>query len=84
MTVDPQLPRSAPEAQGIASQAILAFLDAAEQELQHLHSLMLVRHGAVVAEGWWAPYADAQAHSELVARLGALMLPLPPWLADFP
>jgi CubicO group peptidase (beta-lactamase class C family) len=62
MTVDPQLPRSAPEAQGIASQAILAFLDAAEEELQHLHSLMLVRHGAVVAEGWWAPYAAGRPH----------------------
>lgn len=38
---------------------MLAFLDAVERAGLDLHSLMLVRHGHVVAEGWWAPY---QAH----------------------
>ena len=27
-----------------------------------LHSLMLLRHGHVVAEGWWAPYAPDGLH----------------------
>jgi CubicO group peptidase (beta-lactamase class C family) len=56
------LPRSTPEAQGIASTAILAFIEEAEQSLDALHSIMLLRHGHVVAEGWWAPYAPERPH----------------------
>ncbi len=50
------LPRSSPEAQGIASNAILSFLEAAAKNNHEFHSFMLVRHGYVVAEGWWQPY----------------------------
>ena len=39
-----------------------AFLDEAEESIHHLHSVMLVRHGHVVAEGWWTPYAPAIPH----------------------
>src|SRR6266496_4506773 len=53
------LPRSSPERQGISSSAILAFVQAADTEVDAMHSFMLVRHGHVVAEGWWTPY-DAQ------------------------
>ena len=50
-----------PEAEGISSQAILEFVEALENELpDQIHSLMLRRHGKVVAQGWWAPY-DADA-----------------------
>lgn len=56
------LPRSAPEAQGIRSSAIQTFLDAAERDVHHLHSLMLLRHGHVVAEGWWEPYGPTYPH----------------------
>lgn len=56
------LPRSAPESQGIASSAILAFVEAAEKEGLSLHSLMLLRHGQVVAEGWWKPYRAEEPH----------------------
>ncbi|MDX1932238.1 MAG: serine hydrolase [Capsulimonadales bacterium] len=56
------LPRSTPEAQGISSEAILSFLRAAEKELDALHSFVLVRHGAVVAEGWWHPYEAQNPH----------------------
>ena len=58
------LPRSTPESQGISSAAILAFVDEADQKIDHLHSFMLVRHGHVVAEGWWGPY-DANTRHEL-------------------
>src|SRR6516225_2967545 len=54
------LPRSSPEAQGVSSPAVLAFVRAADEGIDSLHSVMLVRHGHVVAEGWWAPY-DAQS-----------------------
>lgn len=56
------LPRSAPEAQGIPSAAIAAFLAAAEQAAAGLHSFMLLRHGHVVAEGWWSPYQPGAPH----------------------
>jgi CubicO group peptidase (beta-lactamase class C family) len=58
----PPLPRSAPEAQGIPSSAILAFVEAAEAKSLGVHSLMVLRHGHVVAEGWWAPYGKDDPH----------------------
>jgi CubicO group peptidase (beta-lactamase class C family) len=58
----PALPRSTPEAQGIASSAILSFVDRADREIDALHSVMLLRHGHVVAEGWWAPYSAEAPH----------------------
>src|SRR5205823_4256206 len=57
------LPRSSPEAQGLASSAILAFVEAADRDIDALHSVMLVRHGHVVAEGWWAPYDPQAPHA---------------------
>jgi CubicO group peptidase (beta-lactamase class C family) len=27
-----------------------------------MHSLMIIRHGDVVAEGWWSPYAEERVH----------------------
>ncbi len=56
------LPRSTPEAQGVGSAGVLAFVQAADKQLDSLHSVMVVRHGHVVAEGWWAPYSAAARH----------------------
>jgi CubicO group peptidase (beta-lactamase class C family) len=55
------LPRSTPEAQGISSQAIGGFVAAADK-INTLHSFMLVRHGQVIAEGWWKPEAADKPH----------------------
>jgi CubicO group peptidase (beta-lactamase class C family) len=58
-------PTSSPEAQGIPSSAIHAFLDSIEQHvhpLGALHSFMLLRHGNLVAQGWWRPYQPAFPH----------------------
>jgi CubicO group peptidase (beta-lactamase class C family) len=41
---------------------VLAFLDVVEATGLDLHSLMLVRHGYVVTEGWWAPYQADRIH----------------------
>jgi CubicO group peptidase (beta-lactamase class C family) len=57
------LPRSTPEAQGIPSSAILAFVDDAERTIDALHSVMVLRHGHVVAEGWWEPYERDDPHT---------------------
>jgi len=56
------LPRSTPEAQGLSSARIRAFVEAVEQKKLGLHSLMIVRHGQVVAEGWWDPYRPDLKH----------------------
>jgi CubicO group peptidase (beta-lactamase class C family) len=56
------LPRSAPEAQGISSAAILEFVKAADRQVKEMNSFMLVRHGQVVAEGWWTPYSPETPH----------------------
>ena len=56
------LPRSTPEAEGIDSAGVLALVDALGTNIKEVHSLMLVRHGRVVAEGWWAPYAPQDVH----------------------
>jgi CubicO group peptidase (beta-lactamase class C family) len=45
-----------PEASGVSSQAIRAFLDAVAGTKHEMHSLMLMRHGQNVAQGWWRPY----------------------------
>lgn len=57
------LPRATPESQGVDPAAILRFVEAADKEINSLHSLMIVRHGQVIAEGWWAPYDAESPHS---------------------
>jgi len=56
------LARSAPEAQGVSSSALSEFVTALDQQIDGMHSLMVVRHGQVVAEGWWAPYDAERNH----------------------
>jgi CubicO group peptidase (beta-lactamase class C family) len=58
----PLLPRSAPAASAVSSPAISALLDRLEEQSIECHSLMVVRHGHVVAEGWWAPYSADRPH----------------------
>jgi CubicO group peptidase (beta-lactamase class C family) len=56
------LPRSTPEAQGISSADVRAFIEAADKEINTLHSFILVRHGQVIAEAWWRPEAAEKPH----------------------
>ncbi len=60
--VGADLPRSSPEAQGVSSPAVRAFVEAADKDIDALHSFMLIRHGHVVAEGWWGPYTAEAPH----------------------
>ena len=49
-----------PEALGVSSAAVRAFLDAVAASPYELHSLVVARKGLAAARGWWAPYrADA-------------------------
>jgi CubicO group peptidase (beta-lactamase class C family) len=57
------LPRGVPEEEGVSSQGINDFLDAAAKSTHEFHSIMIVRHGKVVAEGWWKPYSSGLHHT---------------------
>jgi CubicO group peptidase (beta-lactamase class C family) len=56
------LARSSPEKQGVSSTELLALIDALDKEIDQMHSIMLVRHGRVIAEGWWNPYDSQTPH----------------------
>ncbi len=61
-----QLQRSSPEAEGIPSAAVAAFVKALEERahpLDAVQGFMLLRHGQVAAEGWWAPYGPQSPHT---------------------
>ncbi len=54
--------RTTPEACGIDSRGILAFLEELPYPGQETHHFMLLRHGKVVSEGSWAPYQPGARH----------------------
>ena len=56
------LPRTTPEAAGVASGTILDLVTAADGKVDTMHSLMILRHGEVLAEGWWKPEAADKPH----------------------
>lgn len=56
------LPRATPESQGVSSAAIRRFVEATDEQVDSMHSFMLLRHGNVIAEGWWAPEAADKPH----------------------
>ncbi len=56
-----QLPRSAPERTGVSSLVLDRFVAALDRQ-DSVHSLIVVRNGAVIAEGWWRPYRPAVPH----------------------
>ncbi|HXB33533.1 MAG TPA: serine hydrolase [Puia sp.] len=57
------LPRSLPEKEGVSAADISRFIDAAAHSRTEFHSFMFLRHGKVVAEGWWSPYAPDLKHT---------------------
>jgi hypothetical protein len=57
-----ELPRRSPESQGVDSgqlHSIIKSLDGIET----MNSVMVLRYGLVIAEGWWAPYRAKTPHS---------------------
>jgi hypothetical protein len=54
---------SIPEKEGVSSEAILNFLEAADKSKTEFHSIMILRHGKVITQGWWTPYAPDLKHT---------------------
>ncbi|OIH98657.1 MULTISPECIES: serine hydrolase [unclassified Curtobacterium] len=56
-------PRSSPSALGIDARGVDALVDALERTPGvEPHGLVLLRHGQVAAQGWWAPYGPDRVH----------------------
>ena len=55
-------PIAEPEETGVHSEDILRYLDDLESSGTEMHSLMLMRRGRLIAQGWWAPYAPGLRH----------------------
>lgn len=56
------LPRSTPEAEKVDIQGIGNYFEAVKQSGQELHSVMVLRHGKVVAEKWFHGHGPAIPH----------------------
>lgn len=74
------LPGGTPESQGIPSAAILAMLRRWEASDCEPHSVVIVRHGHVVTQGWWAPYRPE--HRQLLYSVSKTFLALAVALAE--
>lgn len=57
------LPRSTPEEQGVSSRVIADFMQQVKVKGYDVHSLMMIRHGKVIFEHAWAPYAPQYQHA---------------------
>lgn len=53
-----------PESVGIPSGAVMELLDELESGFTEPHGLMIMRHGKLCAQGWWAPYAPGIPHGQ--------------------
>lgn len=53
---------SSPEAVGIRSEDILAYINALEASETEMHGLMIMRRGKLCAQGWWAPFGPNVRH----------------------
>jgi len=56
------LPRSTPEAEKVSANRIQNYLDAVKKSGQDLHSIMILRHGKVIAEHWIGDHAANKPH----------------------
>ncbi len=56
------LPRATPESQGVSSEAVREFIATLDQKVTTMHSVMVVRHGKVIAEAWWQPQTPETPH----------------------
>jgi CubicO group peptidase (beta-lactamase class C family) len=56
------LERAIPEDFGISSETILAFINSAEEKIDAIHSLMIVKNDKVITEAWWSPYDQNTPH----------------------
>ncbi|MCD8379825.1 MAG: beta-lactamase family protein [Lachnospiraceae bacterium] len=57
-----EIPVSSPEAQGIGSEQIERMIRRLEQNRIPMHSILLMRHGKLIYEGYYRPYTPQKLH----------------------
>ena len=57
------LPRATPSSANVDSAKLLEYVEALDSQVDGMHSLMIVRGGKVIAEGWWTPYDAKSQHT---------------------
>ncbi len=57
-----RLPRATPESQGVDPVALRRLVERLDG-ICDVHSVMVLRHGNVVAEGWWHPFEPDEPHA---------------------
>jgi len=55
-------PTASPESLGIPSRSVSKFLNRILDHKLNLHSLIVIRRGAIAAEGYWAPFDRRRKH----------------------
>lgn len=56
------LPTATPEELGIPSSCITKFIEKLESKKMCMHSLIIIRHGKIAAEGYWKPFSAEKKH----------------------
>jgi len=51
-----------PESVGVSSRWILDMLDAFDVRNMNMHSFLMIRHGKILAEGYWKPFSKNLTH----------------------
>ena len=54
---------ASPESTGVLSESIASYLKAADSSGLEHHGFVLSRHGKVIAEAYWKPFATDQIHT---------------------
>jgi CubicO group peptidase (beta-lactamase class C family) len=52
-----------PESQGVSSQGLIDFFDAAQKSGLEFHSIMINRNAKTILEGWWEPFKKEYFHT---------------------
>ena len=57
-----QLPRSTPTSENVDEVILEEFVRSLDSQFEGIHSVMVLRNGKVICEGWWSPYHSEDNH----------------------
>lgn len=63
LDADGKLPRATGESQGISSETLVKLVESLRDNVHSVNSVMVLRHGKVVAEAWWPPHSPETTHA---------------------
>ncbi|MDA7680996.1 beta-lactamase family protein [Verrucomicrobiales bacterium] len=56
------LPRSSAASQNVDEVILEDFINSLDSKFKGIHSVMILRNGKVICEGWWSPYREEDNH----------------------